>query len=971
MSGPITIALTSEVVSTVRRYGLVVWMDRYGHYSPFVDDLVRRHADGEVGFPVLAYRGSFLELMLALERYGNGLDPEPLLIHLPGYETNNIRTTPLLEQYEAAFPFRKALDTLVIEAAAGRVGPEEIQRFAATPGLSLARADAWLEAHLAGPRTGVGDRLAALDPKQLVDGLLGEDRSLLRELKPSDMQDLAAHLERTIGMDAAWRTFLRVRTADAKDLEPLVTAFSAWLLSVEFVFDLQREPYTPELRPLKRLPKPFVEQTVALARYFRERHAKTYASAADETEQRIPPDAIGARASELGKVDTFRFEEERIREAAIAAAREGQWAEALEWAEQREGVAFWLDDSPPKRWTWTLVQCAAALGVAVEKASSLIPAGATLGDAVEAYTSKGYLVDLAHRRFEQRHHEIMSGDVHDRDGLLAVIGAARRAYRDWADDLARAFSRVCQSFGFLPDESLQQRTIYDRVIAPLVRDGAKVAVFFVDAFRYEMAAELSREFIGQGVSVELKAALAELPTITSVGMNVLAPVNQGQRLDPVMRGDSIEGFSAGEYQVRTRDARARALGVRADGKAAKQLDLETVGTLSTTELRTIVSRAPAVLLVHSREIDHAGEAGFGPITFERTLRQIRAAWNQLSQAGVKQFVFLADHGFLLQDVTARAHTYGRRTDPDRRHVIEEHARSEPGMISVPLSSLRYHIPQERYLLLREDTAVWETTKSGQPFVHGGNSPQERVIPVLIVRRKQGAGEADTAYEVRAEALEDRHGRRRVRLQLRLAQNAVGTLAFTGASYVTLGLRAKDRPDVGVTITDVEGAARLDAGTMRVPVRADWSTVYFVLEAQAAGPVQVEVFHPDGREKVEPCTITSWFDVDAPPSPRAQTPPTPPVTAAAAPAKPPSTPPVGPPISPSRWQESIEDEGYRGVFVHIDAYGTVTEADLETLLGNARRVRAFARSFDELVARVPFRVRIETTGVMKTYVKESR
>ncbi|MBK6463390.1 MAG: hypothetical protein IPF92_20635 [Myxococcales bacterium] len=50
---------------------------------------------------------------------------------------------------------------------------------------------------------------------------------------------------------------------------------------------------------------------------------------------------------------------------------------------------------------------------------------------------------------------------------------------------------------------------------------------------------------------------------------------------------------------------------------------------------------------------------------------------------------------------------------------------------------------------------------------------------------------------------------------------------------------------------------------------------------------------------------------------------------------------------------------------------MTEADLETLLGNPRRVRAFSRHFDELVVRVPFRVRIETTGVMKTYVKESR
>jgi len=105
----------------------------------------------------------------------------------------------------------------------------------------------------------------------------------------------------------------------------------------------------------------------------------------------------------------------------------------------------------------------------------------------------------------------------------------------------------------------------------------------------------------------------------------------------------------------------------------------------------------------------------------------------------------------------------------------------------------------------------------------------------------------------------------------------------------------------------------------------------------------------------------------------QTPPTPPVAAATdtPQARPPSNRPISAPIAPERWQDGIDDEGYRKVFVHIDAYGTVTEADLETLLGNPRRVRAFARSFDDLVGRVPFRVRIETTGAMKTYVKETR
>ncbi len=590
----------------------------------------------------------------------------------------------MFEQYEAAHKFLKGLETLITEAAAGRVGPEEIRSFVATPGITLAQADAWLQARKSGARSGITQRLASFDPKHLVDGLLGDDRSLARELCAADHSDLAAHLEKTFGMGAPWRRFYGVPETDVRDLEPLIAAFAGWLLSVEFVNDLHREPYTDELRPLKKLPKPFTEQTLALARHFRERHPRMYAPAADEAEQRIPEDALRSTAAELGKIDTFRFEEERIREAAVLAARDGRWADALAWAEQREGVAFWLDASPPKRWTWTLVHHAAKLGVAIEKDGPSIDAEATLAGAVTAYTVTGYPVDLAHRRFEQRHHEIMSGEVHDRDGLLAVVGAARRAYRDWADDLARAFSRACRVNGFLPDESLQQRTICDRVVAPLVRNGGKVAIFMVDAFRYEMAAELAREMEAERAAVDLKPALAELPTITAVGMNVLAPVNEGQRLRPAFADDRIKGFIANEGQVATPEARGILMGRRADGKPAKRLELDAIVGMSNAELRKLVERAPAILLVHSRDLDEGGEVGLGAVTFERTLRQLRAAWSLLSQAGVKQFVFLADHGFLLQDGTTREEAYGRRTDPDRRYVIEEHARTEPGMVAVPL-----------------------------------------------------------------------------------------------------------------------------------------------------------------------------------------------------------------------------------------------------------------------------------------------
>ncbi len=107
--GPITIALEDEIQRELRDRGIVVWLDRDDHYTPFVDGLAERYQHGDFFAPVLPFRGSYLEMLRELAPYGNGLDPEPLLVHMPGHTEETIRQTPMLEVYLAGFRFRKAL----------------------------------------------------------------------------------------------------------------------------------------------------------------------------------------------------------------------------------------------------------------------------------------------------------------------------------------------------------------------------------------------------------------------------------------------------------------------------------------------------------------------------------------------------------------------------------------------------------------------------------------------------------------------------------------------------------------------------------------------------------------------------------------------------------------------------------------------------------------------------------------------
>lgn len=118
--GAVSKALEQEVLGELRRQGIVLWLDKDESYTVFVDQLAARHGSGEFPFPVLGFRGSFLELLFQLEPYGNALDKQPLLLHMPGFNEASIRQTPVLELYEPGFRFRKALDTLIREPAIAR-----------------------------------------------------------------------------------------------------------------------------------------------------------------------------------------------------------------------------------------------------------------------------------------------------------------------------------------------------------------------------------------------------------------------------------------------------------------------------------------------------------------------------------------------------------------------------------------------------------------------------------------------------------------------------------------------------------------------------------------------------------------------------------------------------------------------------------------------------------------------------------
>ena len=465
--------------------------------------------------------------------------------------------------------------------------------------------------------------------------------------------------------------------------------------------------------------------------------------------------------------------------------------------------------------------------------------------------------------------------------------------------------------------------------------------------------------------MSLTPRLAELPTETKVGMNALAPVERNGRMRAVMKEGNLAGFKAGEVTVHDPPTRVRAMSDRSLRELAETFELEEFQELTVTKIKRRLSGKPGLVVVHSRELDTAGEHSLHLGTFEQSLTFLKSALSLLQQAGVERFVVSADHGFLLQDATVGNIPFGvSKRVPQRRHAILPQPSGMADVLELPLSALEYEVTEDPYLVFRPDTALWLTKEKVAPFVHGGNSLQERVVPVLVASRSAVRGKVISRYEVVAQAQAAHLGRQRLRLAVRLQANSSGSLGFHGPRQISLALRIPGRTDIALRVLDAGPPATLSGDRILVAPNKEEAVVEFELEGQIDEKVRVEVFHPDAVEEVTSKVVEGFFEVL-----RDRRLGKPRDASGAGDSVPPPKPSAAPAQAAPGWAELVTDEAHRRALRIIEERNMINEAELVTVLGSPQRVRAFARQFDQLVRLLPFEIEVVTVQGMKAYVRK--
>ncbi len=279
---------------------------------------------------------------------------------------------------------------------------------------------------------------------------------------------------------------------------------------------------------------------------------------------------------------------------------------------------------------------------------------------------------------------------------------------------------------------LQQRNIFEKQVKPLLGEG-KVAYVWVDALRFEMARELSR-LLKDDFTLEIQPAIGTIPTITEIGMAALLPkTNESAKVVGV--GGGKLALEVDGKIIKDRKDRVAFLKETA-GVPVFDAKLEDLLPKATKKVKEGIENAQLILIT-SQEIDELCEAdniAQARLQMDGVLSHLRRGVRVLADHGIKTIVLVADHGHLFADEIGEDMKIeapgGKVEDLHRRVWVGVGGTSEPSYLRTSLTSLG--VESEFDIATPWTFAVFKSKGGGRAYFHGGLSPQELIVPVVVM-----------------------------------------------------------------------------------------------------------------------------------------------------------------------------------------------------------------------------------------------
>lgn len=736
---PFSAYLHSQLEESLKQHRIVVWYDPNREFAPWVESLGRTDEAGGLSSVTIGqtrtrlatFEGSYFALRLTVEPLVAVNRPQPLLIYLPGAKRDG-KGSVLMEMELAGTSWEPQMKRLARNVMRKSFSDGVIDEMLAPEGLTFADICGLLEGKSGdGPRSllhlvfGTDDRVA------LVAGWLADsarDEELARRDAAPEILKL---IESRAGLPPE-----EIAAPGVKDhggianiqasLHKLRGKLGRYLLINEFRHDLQcGAPGSIGMVPAAAL-KEHREFGMKVLDHLRSRHADAFQRLADAVEEDFGLATSGITAADLGRIDTFRFEERAMLGYCGDKIGVGAYQEAFELV-SLHSQSFWArQDLARRQAQWEICALLASLGTEVERVEAELKKGSmTARMMFDRYVAPDgwQRMDWAHRRLECR-----MAQMEEEPEVEQAIAVLRARTESVLRNMALTFAAALEASQWTLAGTLHQTQIWPKKVAMLP---GRVACFHVDAFRFEMGSDLLRQ-ITEAADAELVPAVTVLPSITPLGMAALLP---GASASYAVVGH--QGKAAARIGTTIlSDVNDRVKYLKAQVPDAAEITLERLLQDSPSKVSAKTEKA-RILVVRSQEIDALGEKNelLARNIMDTVVGNLARAVRRLAGLGFERFVITADHGHQFasrkeDDMKMPADSGGGTVEGHRRAWIGRGAAAPDGAVAISSAQLGYDSNLE--FVFPRGLGVFKGGGS-LAYHHGGFSLQEMVVPVLSFR----------------------------------------------------------------------------------------------------------------------------------------------------------------------------------------------------------------------------------------------
>ena len=727
--GVITEALEKLVGEYVRDRGLVLWFDPEHHY----EDVVRELKAGQER--VLTFGGSFYQLRREAEPLIRGFDAPKLLVYVTA--TWEQSREPLAELLALGVELRPGvsgnrntrLAVVARKALKGRVTDarlDDLDKQIEQGGLTLAE----LEALASDGATGsLPTALAVHFGTALV-----HEAALEFLARPERDSELAAR-KGVADWASALGDFYGLTAESGVSATKLRKLLARQTMACELLLALEQDVPEALSRLVNVATTGVMRRLAELAVEWRNRRdlAATYPAMSAEVGVALHLDSIDFPDAALERSCTFLTLEQRLLRRVAEKVIHDPGAAAIAESRQR---GFWAEHDTELQAEWALVMQAGQLIARANSIEKGLKSRAySWTELVELYTGQANWAELdtLQRRLERRASSLEFALASPPAEVEQLVHATRLRHQEVSGAVAERFVRAWRESGFSAGRHHQQTEIYDRYVAPELHSKRTVYIL-VDALRWELARELP-QVLGGDFETEQELTIGTAPSITEVGMAALLPsASSGLQIG----GTSKLQISLHGQVLKNRADRIAYLKARA---GVPVLDLRLEDPRGFRRKLKDLAEGPALVVVTSREIDQSGEDEMSAARehMERVLTHLGLAMRRLAEEGFEKFVIAADHGYLYGEDLAES----EKIDPPGGKTLLCHRRVWAGQGGAASDSYlltevsKFGASSDLEMAVPWNLAGFRTAGPSAYF-HGGLSPQEILLPVLVVMAKKTA-----------------------------------------------------------------------------------------------------------------------------------------------------------------------------------------------------------------------------------------